>query len=1466
MKHKSKTITASLIVAVISVFTGSSISFSRENVKNSSIKVSATPPSILAVCGNPTAQTDLEINNVRCKLQTAGDMWWDFTTQVGRYEIPKNSNKFSIYAGALWVGGYDQGGQLRLAGQEYGHSSGNNDFWPGPLNTTNASVNDTVCNKFDKHFSITRKEVEEFATGQASITQSIKDWPGNGDPTFNQDNYLAPFVDGNADGIYNPNITYVDPIDGVTKPYDYPKFDLAGTACGQTNCIPNDILYGDQLLWWVFNDKGDIHGNTGGAPIGLEIRAQAFGFSTNDAINDMTFYNYRIINRSSYQLDTCYFGVWCDADLGNYQDDYVGCDVSKGLGYTYNSDEDDEISAQGYGIPPAVGIDFFQGPITNPVGVLGDGIDNDRDGLVDESCEQAIMSKFVYYTNGGGFPMQDPVNAVEYYNYLSGRWQDGSRWTYGGNGNGGGTNPTTIPADFCYPGNSDHDYEWGTGGSVQTPGAPMPDWYEDVTCTNNCDRRMMQSAGPFTLLPGAVNVITTGVVWAQGTSRINSVEKMLKADKKAQALFDGCFKITNGPDAPDLIIQELDRKLNIYLYNAPGSNNYAEHYPYVPGKEEKDPNITSGTDTAWIFQGYKLYQLKDASVSAADLNNTDKARPVGIYDIKDGVTKIINYYDDIEPNPGYWTPQLMVNAPDNGLQHTITVTKDLFASGDPTLINHKTYYFMAVAFAYNPGEVEANPAVPVKGDNKPYLEGRNNVMSYSAIPHINTHEQEEGEYSYYGDTLGIQLTRIEGNGNGGNVLDFTASTVDSILASPNSLFKTPEYESGRGPISNFKVIDPLNVSAPTGTTFTFWFVPDTSSTSNTVNIANSKWKLKNNSTGDTITSDQTISVGKQQLFPQWGVSLTIKQVTEPGSSSSSNNGFLEASMSSNSWLTGFADSDSANYSNWIRSGTETADAGLFMGDYITPAIIDKDEHYEGVIGGTWAPYRLCANSNTTPLTSAKYYGGPGWKGTYTNNTLMSDLASVDVVFTSDKNKWTRCVVLETSDDSAFTEHLQTTGANNNRGGLKLGKRRGYSVDKNGNSNPGGPISTNPNDPNFIDSIGMGWFPGYAINLETGERLNVCFGENSALTKSVGAISYNTLTGIFQTKEVVTSTSGGTGIVVTNNGFTIRIKNINGSFNVGDVITGGTSGATATVSKYSTFEQNGRDMKWNPTSNVYGENPWDSSGAGPVLGGMHFIYVFGHNRETSSGTIFNLNISRYDNGRKIDSLLNTGSPYGFPLDVATKRKIFRDAMWVNIPLLSPGQTLLFSDVTVRLRVAKPYKKGYSPSYSAGIPASGDTIYADTAAVAQNNNYPMYTFKVSDLKTHTIEHIHAPEGDEALNLINVVPNPYYAYSAYETSVLDNRVKITNLPSECTVSIYNLSGTLIRKYKKSELSTNHTSDGFPGVSWFGGSLDWDLKNSAGIPISSGVYIIHVDAPGIGEKVLKWFGVMRPIDLDSF
>ena len=131
----------------------------------------------------------------------------------------------------------------------------------------------------------------------------------------------------------------------------------------------------------------------------------------------------------------------------------------------------------------------------------------------------------------------------------------------------------------------------------------------------------------------------------------------------------------------------------------------------------------------------------------------------------------------------------------------------------------------------------------------------------------------------------------------------------------------------------------------------------------------------------------------------------------------------------------------------------------------------------------------------------------------------------------------------------------------------------------------------------------------------------------------------------------------------------------------------------------------------------------------------------------------------------------------------------------------------------------------------------------------NNWNPYNFSTEDGATRTYNDTTLVS---VLDMINVVPNPYYAYSKYEANKLDNRIKITNLPMECTISIYSLNGVLVRQYVRS----NDPST----------SLDWDLKNHKNVPIAGGVYIIHVDVPEVGEKILKWFGVMRPIDLDTF
>ena len=102
--------------------------------------------------------------------------------------------------------------------------------------------------------------------------------------------------------------------------------------------------------------------------------------------------------------------------------------------------------------------------------------------------------------------------------------------------------------------------------------------------------------------------------------------------------------------------------------------------------------------------------------------------------------------------------------------------------------------------------------------------------------------------------------------------------------------------------------------------------------------------------------------------------------------------------------------------------------------------------------------------------------------------------------------------------------------------------------------------------------------------------------------------------------------------------------------------------------------------------------------------------------------------------------------------------------------------------------------------------------------------------------------------------MVPNPYYGFSQYETSQFSNVIKITNLPAKCTVTIYSLDGKFIRQYRRDEVYAPYkqiTPD-----------LEWDLKNNKGIPVASGVYLMQIQAPGLGERTIKWFCISRQFD----
>ncbi|MBK7183399.1 MAG: hypothetical protein IPH89_10905 [Bacteroidetes bacterium] len=88
-----------------------------------------------------------------------------------------------------------------------------------------------------------------------------------------------------------------------------------------------------------------------------------------------------------------------DVDLGGPYDDYVGCNPADNYGFVYNGDSIDDNSGTGqllYGTNrPMQSTVILNGPVSD----LGDNVDNDNDGAIDEVGERSLMTNFVYYFN-----------------------------------------------------------------------------------------------------------------------------------------------------------------------------------------------------------------------------------------------------------------------------------------------------------------------------------------------------------------------------------------------------------------------------------------------------------------------------------------------------------------------------------------------------------------------------------------------------------------------------------------------------------------------------------------------------------------------------------------------------------------------------------------------------------------------------------------------------------------------------------------------------------------------------------------------------------------------------------------------------------------------------------------------------------------------------------------------------------
>jgi hypothetical protein len=134
-----------------------------------------------------------------------------------------------------------------------------------------------------------------------------------------------------------------------------------------------------------------------------------------------------------------------------------------------------------------------------------------------------------------------------------------------------------------------------------------------------------------------------------------------------------------------------------------------------------------------------------------------------------------------------------------------------------------------------------------------------------------------------------------------------------------------------------------------------------------------------------------------------------------------------------------------------------------------------------------------------------------------------------------------------------------------------------------------------------------------------------------------------------------------------------------------------------------------------------------------------------------------------------------------------------------------------------------------------PQNGDTVF-----IVLNKpflSFDTYRFKMKGMDAS------AEKAKANLDMIRVVPNPYVGaakwepHNTYSSGRGPREIHFINLPAACTIRIFNVSGAMVKKI-------DHVS------SLINGTEIWNVLSDENFEIAYGIYVYHIDAPGIGQK----------------
>ncbi len=527
----------------------------------------------------------IDVNQIRSSVMNDGTFTRHPITGNADMVWPKGTGKYICYAAGIWIAGLVDG-VIRTACSDY-----NVEFQPGII-LADGSPDDPAKDEY-RVYKVHKDYADGTPAGDVLDIDSWSTWQ-----SFAEQQGAPPVSDGSG----------------------------------------NWIGYGDEMLYAVMNDLDqNMHSICYCTqPIGIEFHLLVFAFDRAGALGNAMFIKYTLINKGEGDVMDCYIGSWSDVDNGDSNDDLIGYDIKTGMSYCYGGKPSDAT----YGNrPPALGWDFFQGPIVDSPG------DTARlpDGTLIPDKKILGATSFNKYYNSHPVYRDPPYSAqgAEWvYNYLAGLQKDGAPWT----------NPLT----------GEETTFLNTGDPVTQSG-----WLSTMEAPPS-DIRMLTGSGPFTLAAGDTQEIVVGCVIAQGGDRLSSVALLRVYDEQLQMAYNLGFNVPSPPLAPEITVSELDRKILLTW--------------------EKDAEDYQ-SDAGYTFEGYNIY-IGDSPGGPWKRLET--------YDIENGIMSVLDV--GFDENTGAVLNLPSAFGKDVGLKYNYTITKDY---DDLTLANGRYYYIVVTSYGYN---------------------------------------------------------------------------------------------------------------------------------------------------------------------------------------------------------------------------------------------------------------------------------------------------------------------------------------------------------------------------------------------------------------------------------------------------------------------------------------------------------------------------------------------------------------------------------------------------------------------------------------------------------------------------------------------------------------------------------------------------------------------------------------------